>query len=234
MGDATTVRTFGDLLFRFGVRRAEGRTGLVDDLPAPDGSIFPTRGLGRFLHYLGQTVAPTILDLGPVVGDNVTFLGEELGCRLIVEDVFSDIERVAREVQQEQVEQVTGDGMNDRLAHPEASADGVLCWDVFDYLDRPAAESLARQIVRVLKPGGTVFGLFGDRHRPADCYTKYAIVDRERLEHRSYPATCGTRRTWGSRDVQKLFDGLTVGETYLLKIQIREMLFRKPQSVPGR
>ena len=226
MADATTLRAFGDWLLRAGARRAKSRIGLIDDLPNAEGSIFSTCGLGRFLQYLGKTNCPTILDLGPAVGDNVTFLAEELGCKLIVEDLFADIERAAREVQQEPVEQVAV--LNGRLDHAPDSADGVLCWDLFDYLDRPAAESVARQIVRVLKPGGTVFGLFGDGHSGADCYTKYAIVDRERLEHRAYAATRGKRHAWGSRDVEKLFAGLTIGETYLLKIRIREMLFRKP------
>ena len=226
MADATTVRAFGDWLLRAVARRADSRIGLIEDLPESAASIFPTRGLGRFLQYLGKTNSPTILDLGPAVGDNVTFLAEELGCKLIVEDLFADIERAAREVQQAPVEQVAV--LNGRLEHAPDSADGVLCWDLFDYLDRPAAESVARQIVRVLKPGGTVFGLFGDGYSGADCYAKYAIVDRERLEYRAYAATRGTRHVWRSRDVEKLFAGLTIGETYLLKIRIREMLFRKP------
>ena len=226
MADASTVRAFGDWLLRVGARRTDRRIRLFEDLPEPEGSIFSTCGLGRFLQYLGKTEYPTILDLGPAVGDNVTFLTEELGCKLIIEDLFADIERAAREVQQAPVQQVAV--LNGRLDHAPDSADGVLCWDLFDYLDRPAAESVARQIVRVLKPGGTLFGLFGDGDSGADYYTKYAIVDRERLEHRTYAATRGKRQAWGSRDVEKLFDGLTIGETYLLKSRIREMLFRKP------
>ncbi len=224
MADATTVRAFGGWLLR--ARRADSRIGLIADLPEPEGSVFPTCGLGRFLEYLGKTQSPTILDLGPAVGDNVTFLAEELGCRLIVEDLFADIERAAREVQQAPVQQVAV--LNGRLDHAPDSVDGVLCWDLFDYLDRPAAESVARQIVRVLKPGGTVYGLFGDGGPSANGYTKYVIVDRGRLEHRAYAATCGKRPAWGSRDVEKLFEGLTICEAYLLKIRIREMLFRKP------
>ena len=231
MADATTVRAFGDRLFGLGASR-DSIGGLADSLRhSAEGSVYPTRGLGQFLRYLGKAASPTILDLGPVVGDNVTFFGEELGCKLIVEDLFADIERAVREVQHQPVALATV--LNGRLDEAPGSADGVLCWDLFDYLDRPAAESVARQIVRVLKPGGTVLALFGDGDPGAQRYTKYAIVDSEHLEHRPYAATRGKRQPWGSRDAFKLFDGLTVGETYLLKIRIREMLFRKPLTASG-
>ena len=36
----------------------------------------------------------------------------------------------------------------------DASVDGVLCWDVFDYLDKASAVKLAGQLTRLLKPEG--------------------------------------------------------------------------------
>lgn len=226
--DATTFGTLGDRLFRFGARRADAGIGFSVDRDSSENAVFPTRGLGRFVSYVSKRDSPTIIDLGPVVGANVSFFGEQLGCKLIVEDLFAELERVARQVQQKEIELVSA--INGRLDHLPGSADGVLCWDLFDYLDQPSAESLARQVIEVLKPGGAVFALFGGSNSGAERYTKYAIMDREHLEHRPYKATRGKGRTWGSRDVFKLFHGLTIGETYLLKIQIREMLFRKPQA----
>ena len=39
---------------------------------------------------------PALLDLGPVVGSNVTFFGEQLGCRIRVEDIATDIDGTSR------------------------------------------------------------------------------------------------------------------------------------------
>ena len=47
----------------------------------------------KFLSALGQQPAPVLLDLGPVVGSNITFFGERLGCKIIVEDLFGDLEQ---------------------------------------------------------------------------------------------------------------------------------------------
>ena len=34
-----------------------------------------------------------LLDLGPVIGANVSFFGEQLGCKILVEDLYADIDR---------------------------------------------------------------------------------------------------------------------------------------------
>jgi|GEM_PF-600424 len=195
------------------------------------GAIFTTRGLGRFVQYLEKLRSPTVIDLGPGVGSSVAFFGERLGFKLIVEDLFTELEHAGDQTEPE------SDGlasvMHGRLNYKAGSIDGVLCWDMFDYLDQAAAESLAQQIVRILKPGGTVFALFSECRFSERHLTKYAIVDTEHLESRTYSTVRSKTRWWGSRDVCKLFYGLTIAESYLLKIQIREMLFQKPRPITG-
>ena len=227
MADEGTVRAFGDRFFRFGVRRADSAVSLIAGPGvATSDPVFPTKGLEKFLSYVNRREAPVILDLGPVVGLNVTFFGEHLGCKIFVEDLFADVDRFVRRAAVEEL----ADFFERRLTQTPGSVDGVLCWDLFDYLERRAAESLARQLVRVLRPGGALLGFFGDGDPGADHYTKYAIVDAGHLEHRPYTAARGKRPAWGSRDVFKLFNGLSAAETYWLKIRIREMLFRKPRA----
>ena len=229
MADVGTVRGFGDRLLRLGGLRVESALSLTDAADATTEGVFPTRGLQRFLSYLSRRESPALVDLGPVVGSNVTFFGEKLGYKISVEDLFADLERFLRRGATDELPEF----LEHRLTQPDASVDGVLCWDLFDYLERPAAKRLARHVVRVLKPGGAVLSLFGTSGATNQHYTKYAIVDPDHLEHRPYDAVGGKRPVWGSRDVIKLFDGLAVAETYLLKIHIREMLFRKPEVTPS-
>ena len=221
-----TVRGFGDRLLRFGGWRVASALSLIEASDAVTDGVFPTRGLQRFLSYLGGRESSALLDMGPVVGSNVTFFGEQLGCKIFVEDLFADVESFLRRGAAEELPEF----FEHRLTQPDASVDGVLCWDLFDYLERPAAERLARHVVRVLKPGGTVLSLFGTSSATNQHYTKHAVVDADHLEHRPYDAVRGKRPAWGSRDAIRLFDGLAVAETYLLKIRIREMLFRKPDA----
>ena len=37
-----------------------------------------------------------LLDLGPVIGSNLTFFGETLGCKVFIEDLYADLERHVR------------------------------------------------------------------------------------------------------------------------------------------
>lgn len=226
MADVGAVRGFGDRWLRFGGWRVELALSLTDAPDARTEGVFPTRGLQRFLSYLAGRESPAVLDLGPVVGSNVTFFGEQLGCKIFVEDLFADVDRFLRRGAGDELPKF----FEHRLTQPDASVDGVLCWDLFDYLEPPAAKRLARHVVRVLKPGGAVLSLFGTGGATNEHYTKYAIVDPDHLEYRPYDAVRGKRPAWGSRDAIKLFDGLAVAETYLLKIRIREMLFRKPDA----
>src|SRR5262245_65420258 len=93
---------------------------------------------------------PRLLDLGPVVGTNVMFFGEQLGCKILVEDVFKDIDRHVREGKVADLPAFFAK----RFPQEDGSVDGILCWDVFDYLDKAAAAPLAQQLVRVLRPDG--------------------------------------------------------------------------------
>jgi hypothetical protein len=58
-----------------------------------DWPVYPTKALAKFLTNLNARSQRLLVDLGPVVGTNVAFFGEELGCKIHVEDVFKDIDR---------------------------------------------------------------------------------------------------------------------------------------------
>jgi hypothetical protein len=217
------------LLDRFGARPA-----VADARPAVAPSAgrgpYPTKALGRFLSALTARETPVLVDLGPVVGANVSFFGEQLGCKLVIEDVFADLDRRARAG--------TLEGLPEAIAsrfdgEPE-SVDGVLCWDVLDYLDRPAAQELAGRLMRRLRSGGALFGLFSTlpvAGQPPG-FTKYVVADPDTLEYRPYASVCARRAVLQNRDIVRLFPDLRVAESYLLKNRITEVLFRKPADIP--
>lgn len=214
------VRGLADVLFRRG-RRVE-----VDRPPESSDGSLPSKALSRFLQCLAQRTSPVVLDLGPVVGSNVTFLGERLGCRFVVEDLFADLERFAREGR---LADFAG-FLETRFPQPDASVDGVLCWDLLDYLDKGSSQALGRQMARLLKPGGALLGFFATTPPVADLtqYTKYRIVDDRTLQHRTYRGSRPRQPVLNNRDIGRLFTGLSVTESFLLLTRTREILFRKP------
>jgi len=210
------------LLDRLAPRRSD-----VDVPPSPStaaDAVFATKALRKFLASLTTHETPVLLDLGPVVGSNVSFFGEELGCKIFVEDIYADLERHVREGKLEELAAF----FKKRFPQETGTFDGVLCWDLIDYLDKASAQELAAQLTRVLRPDGALLAFFGTTQAPQSRYTKYIIVDQVTLRHRPYSATRGRQATLLNRDIIRLFPGLRVSDSFLLQNNLREILFRKP------
>lgn len=185
----------------------------------------PTKALKKFLTTLGSHPQPTLLDIGPVVGHNVTFFGERLGCKFQVEELSKDIDRHVREDKLADLPEF----LSKRFPQSDDSFDGILCWDLFDYLDKKSAQALATQLVRVLRPDGVIFALFNATETPptAKTYTRFFVVDDTNIQHRPYSAARGKQKPLPNRDIQRMFEPLRVADQFLLKTNTREMLFRK-------
>jgi len=195
--------------------------------------VHPTKALAKFLSNLNARSQPLLLDLGPVVGTNVTFFGEELGCKILVENIFKDIDRHISEAKLEELPAF----FEKRFAQEDGSVDGILCWDIFDYIERKAALALARQLARILRPDGVLLAQFStaDPHAAGGpTYTRYVVVDRQTLQYRPYGAARGKQRPLVNRDIQRMFEPLRISEQFLLKNNLREVLFRKPAAPQPR
>ncbi len=186
--------------------------------------VFSTKALRKFLGTLSAKESPTLMDLAPVVSGNLNFFGEHLGCKVIIEDIYADLDRFAKADQLAAFPAY----LSTRFKQPDGSVDGVICWDLMDYLDRAASQALAEQLTRVLRPDGALLAFFGTA-APRDAhYTRYIIVDDVNLKHRPYPAARGRQAALANRDIIKLFERLRVSDSFLLQNNLREILFRKP------
>jgi len=169
-----------------------------------------------------------VLDLGPAIGSNIAFLGERIGCRIHVKDLYADLERHAHEDALERFPEF----LKASFAEYDAeSIDAVLCWDVFDYLAPATAEALAGTLIQLLRPGGAVLALFAGGGSSERSYTRYVIEDEGHLRYRIAPAACARQRVLQNRDIVALFPGLKLFDSVLLKSGVREVLFRKPEEL---
>ena len=210
------------LLDRLAPRRPEDH-GPDRQPAAAEDPVFATKALRKFLAALTAQESPVLLDLGPVVGSNVSFFGEQLGCKIFVEDIYADIDRHVRGGTVEELPAF----LKQRFPQETGSVDGILAWDVIDYLDKPAAAELAAQLTRVLRPDGALLGFFGSAQSRDQHYTKFIIVDEQNLKYRSYASTRGRQTALLNRDIIRLFSGLRVSDSFLLQNNLREILFRK-------
>jgi predicted SAM-dependent methyltransferase len=189
-------------------------------------SVSRSTTLATFLTLLCARPAAEVVDLGSVVGGNITFLGDRIGCKIHVEDLYADLDRHAR---QDGLDQVAA-FLKSRFSHLDESIDAILCWDMFDYLDQAAAHVLAGESMRMLRPGGILLAFFGGGGSSDLCYTRYCIVDETHLRHKLHSAACSRRLVLQNRDILNLFGKLAVLDSILLKSGVRELLFQKPTN----
>lgn len=219
------ARAITGFLSRFGSSKpAEPRPDPTVAPASADELVHPTKAVRKFLTVLRGRPSRVILDLGPVVGHNVTFLGEDLGCKIYVEDLFKDLDRHTREGR---LDAFPG-FLKARLTYADGTVDGVLCWDLFDYLDAPSALALAQRLTRLLRGGAPLLAFFRTAASRDAEYTKYIMVDDASLRYRRYPAARPPHAVLLNRDIIRLFEGLRVSDSFLMKTHVREILFRKP------
>jgi hypothetical protein len=200
------------------------------DAPARGGAIggvreeplVPSKAFPKFVSVIANREAPVLVDLGPVIGSNVAFYGERLGCKLFIEDFLADVDKQLRGTAADLAATVPT-----RFSHGDSTVDGILCWDLFDFLDKASAQALAQQIVRMLRPGGAVMGFFCTTGVEKAPFTKFEIVDDTTLRHRSHSGIGGKKTALQNRDIIRMFEGLNVSDSFLLKNNTREMLLRK-------
>ncbi len=227
MADHEHDGSLGDWLARFGVswpvRRGDPLWSPVRKARTP--GVRTSRALPRFLDALRIREAPVLLDLGLVSGANVEFLGRELSCRLLVQDLYTRITDADRSLP---------DGLatavRQGIAADPGSVDGVLCWDLCDYLTGDEARVLTGEVGRVLKPGGYALALFSTVRYESPEFTRFVALGSDQLEYRPCPGGLLQQGVWSSRDIARLWAPLKVDETYLLAHGQREVLLRRPAA----
>jgi hypothetical protein len=219
-----TGRSWG-LFGRMGARRgADGGTLEETDESSSSGNVYATKALRKFLATLTSRPNPVLLDLGPVIGSNVAFFGEQLGCKIFVEDLYADVDRHDSRGASGEL----AGFFAKRLPQADESIDGILCWDLLDFLDRAAGQALAAQLSRLLSVDGALLGFFSTATTCEATFTKYVVADEMNLRHRPYGPVRTRSRALQNRDIIRLFERLRVSDSFLLRTNIREILFRKP------
>lgn len=208
----------GALMSRLGPRQRDP----IGAVPLNPAKVRSACLLANFVKALGKRPEPIVVELGPATEGNVAFLGEHMACRIFVEDLLEKLPQ----------DDADHDAVLPPLRYTDESVDGILCWDIFDYLSPSVGQDLADDLARVLRPGGALLlyhrtESLSDRRR-----VKYEIVDEESLRWRiCNDALARPSRVLQSREVARMFRSLNIAGAIRLKSQMREVLFRKSSMV---
>lgn len=208
----------GALMSRLGPRQRDP----VGAVPLNPAKVRSACLLANFVNALGKRPEPIVVELGPATEGNVAFLGEHVACRIFVEDLLEKLPQ--------------GDADHDAVLPPlkyvDESVDGILCWDIFDYLSPSAGQDLADDLARILRPGGALLLYHRTESLSDPRRVKYEIVDEESLRWRvCNDAVPRPARVLQSREVAKMFRSLNIAGAIRLKSQMREVMFRKSSVV---
>ena len=181
-----------------------------------------SNGLDQFFSYIKGESGLSILDLAGANQANVSYI-TNLGHRIYSEDFLRSL-RVTP----------NGDGLSpidsfltQNLLHDDASFDGVLVWDVLEYLSAPLLAATVERLFRITKPGSYLFAVFQaqEKAESAPQYT-FRIQDSKTL----LVADRGARKPeqiFNNRSLEKLFSGFESLKFFLSRDKLREVIVRR-------
>jgi len=196
-----------------------------------------SNGLKEFLWLLSDAEHPRILDLGNVSQATLNFFINK-GFRISTEDILrswkefiaseeDSLRRMppgqesAKVSQASLAEKFLKDGVN----YPAENFNGVLVWDLLDYLDSELMPRLMDRLYDILRPGGAVLAMF--HSRTPDRYHRYRVHDDHSIEMIPAPTIAVHARSFQNREILDLFGKFRSSKAFVARDQLREALFLK-------
>jgi hypothetical protein len=188
----------------------------------------PSRGLEEFFVYIRGQSGLTILDLGGATQQNVSFI-TNLGHRLYSEDFL----RILHETFGEDggIEQQSNPGqieyfLRQALDYPEEHFDGVLVWDVLEYLSPALLAAVIERLHKIVRPKSYMLAFFhSDDKLDAVPFYTFRIQEINALQ----VAQHGVRRPaqlFNNRSLEKLFTRYESVKFFLTRERLREVIVK--------
>ena len=196
-----------------------------------------SNGLKEFLWQLEGIGHGHLLDLGPARQATITFFIER-GYKVYTEDLLATWQYFLEEDEQRAKKLSTGADRSEMapvaraarfldttLLYPNNTFDGVLLWDILDYVDSDLMTKLAARITSLVRDGGVLFGIFHTR-KPIT-FHRYRVLDAQHLD--LIPASCPfqPQRVFQNREISNLFSRFQTSKMFVGRDQLREGLFVK-------
>jgi hypothetical protein len=181
-----------------------------------------SNGLDQFFTYVKGESGLSILDLAGVNQANVSFI-TNLGHRIYSEDFLRSLRLAANGDPQPPAETFLKQNLN----HPDGSLDGVLVWDVLEYLSGPLLVATVERLSRIVKPGSYILAVFQAQDKVESVpHYSFRIHDSKTL----LVAERGRRKPeqiFNNRSLEKLFHEFESLKFFLARDKLREVIVRR-------
>jgi 2-polyprenyl-3-methyl-5-hydroxy-6-metoxy-1,4-benzoquinol methylase len=186
-----------------------------------------SRGLEEFFNYIRDQSGLSILDLGGATQQNVTFI-TNLGHRLYSEDflqILNETFGVDDTVDQSNPGRIEY-FLRQALDYPEDQFDGVLLWDVLEYLAPALLMAVVDRLHKIVRPKSYMLSFFhSDDKLDAVPYYTFRIQEVNLLQ----VAQTGMHRPaqlFNNRGVEKLFGRFESVKFFLTRERLREVIVK--------
>jgi len=174
--------------------------------------------LHLFVEALERRQEVQVLDVGPVCGENISFLAHRVR-RLSVCDLFIRMDRDHRKG-------VPLSWTWQHLDYPPRSFDGILLWDLADHLDDCEVRRLVELCRTMVRPSGMVTVFVLGEHVLSHVVNSFVIGDGFRLHLRPQPHLDLSLHVRQNREVLSLLTPFTPVRSFIYRNGLREFLFQ--------
>ena len=185
-----------------------------------------SRGLQEFFNYIRGQSGLTILDFGAATQQNVSFI-TNLGHRLYSENFVQLLKESfsANTADQSNPGRIEG-FLKQALDYPEGRFDGVLIWDVLEYLSPPLLAAVVERLHKIVKPQSYMLAFFhSDDKQDAVPFYTFRIQDLNTLQVEQQ----GSRQPvqlFNNRSLEKLFSRFGSVKFFLTRERLREVIIK--------
>jgi len=185
-----------------------------------------SRGLQEFFNYIRGQSGLTILDFGAATQQNVSFI-TNLGHRLYSENFLQLLKESFSADAGDQSNPGRIEGfLKQALDYPEGRFDGVLIWDVLEYLSPPLLAAVVERLHKIVRPQSYMLAFFhSDDKQEAVPYYTFRIQDLNTLQVDQH----GSRQPvqlFNNRSLEKLFSRFGSVKFFLTRERLREVIIK--------
>jgi hypothetical protein len=186
-----------------------------------------SRGLEQFFTSIRGQAGLTILDLGGASQQNVNFI-TNLGHRLYSENFLQILhETFGLDDTADQSNPGRIDFfLRNALDYPESHFDGVLIWDVLEYLEPALLAATVERLQKIVRPGSYMLAFFhADDKLDAVPFYAFRIQDISVLQV-SQNGKHRPAQLFNNRSLEKLFGRFESVKFFLTRERLREVIVK--------
>jgi len=187
-----------------------------------------SRALDQFFTYIDDQVGLSILDLAGATQENVSFV-TDLGHKLYTQDFLRSLDDTfgADEIQEQAAGNRIDYFLEQNLDFPENTFDGVLIWDVMQYLSPALLSATIQRLHTIVRPRSYLLAFFNaddkSTHSPK---TTFRIQNKSTIEL----VQRGQRKQaqmFNNRSLEKLFGQFESVKFFLTRESLREVIVKR-------